>query len=177
MINTGSISQASQEQYGVKKNYEKRVSKKEKEKQVKQAKDDKDFYGSLIDKINADKNKGEVTTLTNSNLDATSNANAEQLQSFSAGMNKSQAASLGNSILGSQAINSYDENIDTNNANAREELMAYVENILKAKGKTKDLENLQEIASIENQQDWINSLLNIAEVGYEGANSIIGGSK
>lgn len=176
MINTGSISQASQEQYNIRKTNEKRMSKKEKEK-VKQANEDKDFYSSLIDKINTDKNKGEITTLTNSNLDATSNASAEQLQSFSAGMNKSQAASLGNSILGSQAINSYDENIDTNNSNAREELMTYVENILKAKGKTKDLENLQEIASIENQQDWINSLLNIAEVGYEGANSIIGGSK
>lgn len=177
MINTGYTSHASQEQYDARKKYEERMTKKEKEKQVKQAKEDKVFYDSLIDKINADKNEGERTTLTNSNLDATSTANAEQLQSFSAGMNKSQAASLGNSILGSQAINSYEENIDTNTSNAREELMAYVENMLKAKGKTKDLENLQEIASIENQQDWINSLLNIAEVGYEGANSIIGGSK
>ena len=164
----------SQAQADAKAKYEQEQAKKEQEAKQQEAQQNKDFYSSLIDKINEGSKEGERVTSENASIAATQSANAEQLQSFSAGLNKSQAASLGNAVLGSTAVNDYAENIDTNNQNARDELNAYVESILKARGKTTDLSKLTEVNNLEDQQDWINGLLTIANTGLETANTFLG---
>lgn len=170
--NHGNIN--SQAESDAKAKYEKEQAEKEKQAQQTEAKENKDFYSSLIDKINEKSKAGAAVTTENANFAGTEAANASQLQSFSAGLNKSQAASLGNAILGSTVVDDYAENIDTNQANARDELNTYVENILKARNKTTDLSKLNEINNLENQQDWINGLLTIANTGLESANMILG---
>ena len=165
----------SQAQTDAKAKYEQEQVKKEQEVKQQEAQQNKDFYSSLIDKINEKSKAGKAVTGENANFAATQSANASQLQSFSAGLNKSQAASLGNAVLGSTAVTDYVENIDTNEQNARDELNTYVENILKARNKTTDLSKLTEINNLENQQDWISGLLNIANTGLESANSFLGG--